>query len=159
MKELDYFKLPDSPEDPLSADAAEAKLIISLFKQGKDARRIFIEDGIAMIKITEVAREWQRLKDELMKKISGQEVISPEVPAVLDEEGKVVSDPVPAVVFNPKDKLALEKSLSVSELFTARQIVDDVLAYDEKNPGVPQTFTQLKAKYYPKIEVEKEIIK
>ena len=107
MKELDYFKLPDSPEDPLSADAAEAKLIISLFKQGKDARRIFIEDGIAMVKITEVAREWQRLKDELMKKISGQEVISPEVPAVLDEEGKVVSDSVPAVVFNPKDKLAL----------------------------------------------------
>ena len=154
-KELSYFKPVDrAPEqDPVSA--AEARTIIGLFKVGKDETTIFLEDKYPTHKIEQAKAEWLKLKNEAMVKILGQEVITPGVAAELDGEGKEITPAVKEILYDPKDKTEFQTSLSDSYLFTGKEIVDDILAFDDKSTPLSMTFAQLKAKYYPKAVVSK----
>lgn len=147
-KAMEYFKLPEpsEPKDPLYAD--EAKEIIALFKQGKDETTIFIEDGIARYKIEEAKKEWLRLKEEVYKRTQGEFVTKEAIPPEYDKDGVETKPGVPAEYYVPTTKTDIQNKLSPSTLFTAIDIVNDILAFDEKTPWSPATFTQFRDKYY-----------
>ena len=149
-KSMDYFKVPEpsDPKEPLYAD--EAKEIIALFRQGKDETRIFKEDNIPRYKIEEAKAEWLRIQKEVYDKIRGQHVIKEGIPAEFDEKGKETKAEVPTEYYKVTTGAKFLTDLSSSDLFTPKDVKDDILAYDEKTPWKPLTWAQFKAKYYPK---------
>lgn len=132
MKELDFFKMPAYSEErePLYQD--EARIIIALFRQGKDETRIFVEDKFPTYKIEEAKKEWIRLKEEIYARVRGELEVAP------------------GETYEPTTKTAMQNDLSASTLFAAKDVVDDILAFDEKNPGKPLTFIQFRDKYFIK---------
>jgi len=134
MKELDYFKMPiqSDEKEPLYPD--EAKKIIALFRQGKDETRIFVENGISTYKIEGAKKEWTRLKEEVYARIKGEHEVAP------------------GEAYKPTTKTAMQNDLSASTLFVAKDVVDDILAFDEKNPWNPLTFIQLRNKYSKEVQ-------
>lgn len=150
VKELNYFKVPGIQEPPLGVDADEAEQVIRLLKQGKDETRIVKENGISMPKVKEVIKEWRRAKNEFIYVISGKKVVTPEVPAEFDKEGKEITPAVEATYLVPTTKAQLEAALTPSPLFSFKDILSNILAYDNKTPYAPMTLLQLRNKYQPK---------
>ena len=162
---MDYFKrtIETMGKEPLTPQ--KAKDILELLKAGYDETTIFQErktkePGFGHLKyhIEEVKKEFFKVKDEVYKKVKGEFVLEPSVPAVMDETGAVVVTPaVPEVVYKVTTKTALQESLAVDKL-EAVDVLNTVVAFDE-NPESPLTYTQFVAKYKPVTVVEKEIIK
>jgi hypothetical protein len=147
-KALEYFKLPEELEEQWPTTSSEAKKIIGLFKQGKDETTIFVENGVARYKIEEAKKEWLRLKKEVYKRVQGEFVTKEAIPAEYDKDGVETKPEVPAEYYTPTTKTDIQTKLSSSTLFAAIDVVNDILAYDEKTPWSPQTFTQFRDKYY-----------
>lgn len=137
-KEFDFFRIPDPPVLTDDVTRQEAARIISLFRQGKDETMIFVENGFPVRKIEQAKREWERMKDEVYRRISEQ------YPTPGEKGG----------YYTPATKTGMQSALSASKLFSSKEIVDDVLAYDGKDPARPLTFAKFKEKYYTE-EVKK----
>jgi len=148
-KELDFFDIPDQPAKKQALTPEEAKDIIRLFRSGKDETTIFIDDGYPRYKIEAAKKEWLRLKAEVYKKVSGSYVTKEGVLAENDAKGKEIKPAIKPEYFDPKTKTVVQNSL-VSDLFTGKEVVDDILAYDEKMPWLPASFSDFKDKYYNK---------
>jgi hypothetical protein len=157
---MEYFKRTtvQAPQQPLSAKKAQD--ILSLLKAGWDETTIFqspkgreVGFGHLTYHIEEVKKEFLKVKDEVYKKVKGQFVLEPEIPPVVDEEGKEVTPVVPQKVYEVTTKTALQDSLGVSKL-EAVDVLNTVVAFDE-NPEEPLTYIQFVAKYKPvKVVVE-----
>jgi len=159
---MDYFKRNmDKPgKEPLTPK--KAKAILELLKAGWDETTIFQsprerEAGFDHLTyhIEEVKEEFLKVKDEVYKKVRGQFVLEPEIPPVVDEEGKEITPAVPQKVYEVTTKTALQDSLGVDKL-EAVDVLNTVVAFDE-NPEEPLTYTQFVAKYKPAkvVEIEK----
>ena len=156
---MDYFKktIETVGKEPLTPQ--KAKAILELLKAGYDETTIFQERktkepgfGHLTYHIEEVKKEFFKVKDEVYKKVKGEFVLEPSVPAVMDKEGVELTPAIPQKVYEVTTKTALQESLAVDKL-EAVDVVNTVVAFDE-NPEEPITFVQFVTKYKPVAVVE-----
>lgn len=79
--------------------AQEAQAMFALYPSITDLIDLHNVHGYPVQKIEQVDAEVKRIKEELSAYKSGAKVISEAVPAVLDEEGNVLTPEVPAVYY------------------------------------------------------------
>jgi len=104
-----------------------AMVIYELLKV-KDANRIFLEDNIATEYTEQVIAEMKRLENEIISKVNGGFILEKAIPAVYDEEGIVISNEIPAVVYKITSKAQFLIDLN-SDLLNSEKVCSDVEDY------------------------------
>ena len=146
---MEYFKTKTVVPEKQPLAPNKAAEILNLLKAGYDETTIF-NKGFHTYHIEQVKDEFLKVKDEVYKKVKGEFVLIPEVPAVTDEEGKEITPAIAEKVYEITTKTVLQDSLAVDKL-EAVDVLNTVVAWDE-NPDEPLTYLQFVAKYKPVVE-------
>ena len=112
----------------------------------KDGNRLFLEDNIATEYTEQVQAEINKLESEMVSKMNGSYELTAKISAVLDEEGEILTEEVPATYYVVTTETALKASMS-SDLLDIDTVVTDVRIWSDGKPDETPLWTTYKASY------------